>query len=69
MTTQPRHVPLPSPPYLHSLASVAVLNEALCVQAACFTYVMHLAMTYYRSSWGKDNLAKKTLVDARFLTT
>ena len=23
--------PLPSPPYLHSLASVAVLNEALCV--------------------------------------
>ena len=54
---------------MYSLASVAVLNEALCVQAACFTYVMHLAMTYYRSSWGKDNLAKKTLVDARFLTT
>ena len=36
--------------------------------AACFTYVLHLAMTHYRESAGIANLAKKTLVDARFLT-
>jgi len=36
--------------------------------AACFTYVLHLAMTRYRMTAGLKNVVRKTLVDERFLT-
>jgi hypothetical protein len=35
--------------------------------AACLSYVMHLIVTSARSTYGMQNLAKKTTVDARFL--
>jgi len=35
--------------------------------SACLTYVAHLMVTAARSSYGMENIAKKTTVDSRFL--